>query len=563
MVKEAIYHIPDYPYVDPIDTSSLYFRLRAKKGDEIKRIAVHYGNKYLFSKSRHVIDLSFERSDGLFSYYSAIAPLDDRRIAYVFELVDRKGDSLFLTERGLTESYRFEDSYKDYFQFPYVHESDCVHVPSWVEGARFYQIFPDRFKMGNRDKDLTYVNMAWGASPKRDSHAGGDLRGIIDSLDYIKEVGANAIYLTPIFLSGTNHKYDTLDYMKIDPQFGSEDDLRELIDKAHRKGMRIILDGVYNHMSFFSDKFQDVVENGYGSPYAKWFCLKGEKPSFLKRNYETFSSAAYMPKINVDNAEAEHYLQDVALHYLELGIDGWRLDVGDEISHRFWRRLHDIVKERFPEAILIGENWHVGPSFLRGDEFDGMMNYPLYYAMVDFIVAKCLSAKEMADRLNDIYLLYRNNVTKMMLNLIDSHDTARFITLAKGNVKALETAMAIIVFYPGMPCIYYGDEIPLEGGMDPDCRRCFPWEKAFSISQHSKTVRSLLDLKSRELFRSGEFHATEKNGLLRLERRLGSEEAALEINMGKSPISVDGKPLISNASKIDVLSEGEFAIRLG
>lgn len=564
MNLQAIYHDPDFPYVDPVDVHHLRFLLRVAREEKLVKVVLHYGNKYLFGRGHHEIEMKLERSDALFDFYSCLAPLDDQRIGYLFEIVSLDGTEYFLTEKGLSIGFDMAEAYKWYFQFPYVHESDVVHVPSWVHSAVFYQIFPERFRLGNIYKDKSYINVKWGGKVGVASFAGGDLRGIIDSLDYIQGLGVNAIYLNPIFAATTNHAYDTIDYFQIEPRFGTEEDLKELIEKLHARGMHLVLDAVFNHVSYFSPYFQDVVHKGEESENAPLFMLhKGTgKPDIKKRNYETFASAGYMPKINVDSEKAAAYLESVAFHYLELGIDGWRFDVGDEISHRFFKRLRLKIKERFPETLLIGEIWHRSEPFMRGDEFDGIMNYPLYYTIIDYLALKKIDAKETADRLNGIYLLYRESMLPMMYNLIDSHDTARFYTDSGKNLAALESGIALLCFNPGMTSIFYGDEIPMEGDCDPDCRRCFPYEEAVKCTPHQELVKKLFALRKGQLLSYGSFAAYEKNGLLVVEREFEGRKATLYINGTSSKIDVPFTPDISASfDGADLLPSG-FAIKI-
>ncbi len=564
MNLQAIYHQPDFPYVDPIDTRHLRFVVRTARGEALSKVLLHYGNKYLFGPAHRTIEMRLERSDERFDFYACLAPLDDRRIGYLFEIVPPEGETYFLSEKGLSIGFDMNEAYKWYFQFPYVHESDVVHVPSWVHDAVFYQIFPERFRLGNVYKDKSYINMKWGGKVDCASFAGGDLRGIIDSLDYIQGLGVNAIYLNPIFSAMTNHAYDTMDYLQIEPRFGTEEDLKELIDKLHSRGMHIVLDAVFNHVSYYSPAFQDVVQRGEQSENASLFMLhQGTgKPDIKKRNYETFSNTGYMPKIDVDCEKAATYLEKVALHYLELGIDGWRFDVADEVSHRFWKRLRLKIKERFPEAILIGEIWHRSEPFMRGDEFDGIMNYPLYYTILDYLALHRIDAKEAADRLNGIYMLYRESMLPMMYNLIDSHDTARFFTAAGKSLPALESAIALLCFNPGMTSIFYGDELPLEGGMDPDCRRCFPYEEAIKGTPHQEVVRRLFALRKGAVLSYGSFAAREDRGLLVIERQAKEGKTQLYINATASKIDVPFSPDFAVSFENNGILRNGFAIKL-
>ena len=265
--------------------------------------------------------------------------------------------------------------------------------------------------------------------------------------------------------------------------------------------MHIILDAVFNHCSMNLMQFKDVVEKGRDSKYFDWFIIDGDRINDEGTNYEVFAACRYMPKLNTSNPEVQDWLLGIATHYIEkYGIDGWRLDVSDEISHAFWRRFRIAVKEAGRrvgrEIAIIGENWHDAVGYLRGDQYDSIMNYAVTKACLDFFAFGKLDADGFACRLNEILVRNTSTVNDMMMNLLDCHDTERFITTLKGNRNRLKAALALLYVFPGAPCVYYGTEILTEGGPDPDCRRCMDWEKAGSaeyadIAEHLKNLAAI------------------------------------------------------------------------
>lgn len=545
---------------EPLSPSSFFLRLRLSREDANAKVVLHYGEKYCFQEKRETIEVPLARKTRLYSYFEIEFPLQSPRLAYVFEIF-KGNEHYFYSERGLTESYDFSKAYEDFFQFSYVHKEDLCRLPDWTSKAVFYQIFPDRFAIGSKEKDKSYINLKWGEKPTNKSFAGGDIKGIADHLDYLADLGITALYLTPIFRSDSYHKYDTIDYLQIDPQLGTEDDLKELIAKAHSMGIHIVLDAVFNHISSDSPFFQDVVKNGRRSPYYHWFIVHGDHPDTKKGNYEFFSVCPHMPKLNPENEECAAYLIGVALHYLRLGIDGWRLDVADEVPHSFWQKFRRAVKGEFPSSVIIGEHWHNAHSFLEGNEFDGVMNYPLTYAILDYLVNGKLTPEEAAGRLEELYVRYRPSMVPAMLNLLDSHDTFRFYTLAGKRPEILEAALAAMFFYPGMPCLYYGTEIPMEGGYDPDCRGCFPWDEANKKNHHKSLVNSLVSLRKSDILSNGSFKAEADGGLLKITRTCNGKDLVLYVNGSSEAHSLSCEPLISNRYENGKLEPFGFLIR--
>ena len=480
MNKYAVQHIMDSSYCFPTSEHDITIRLRTAK-DDIIEATIFYESKYFIQQHQNSAKMHKIFSGKEFDYYSVDLHLEDTRLAYVFYLYDGK-EYKYFSEDGLTDTYDYSVGFYNFFQFPYINKADILPMVDWMKDARFYQIFVDRFYIGDTSKDMGYVNLKWGDKPTPKSFAGGDIKGITQKLDYIKSLGANSIYLTPIFKSISNHKYDISDYLEIDEDFGSKKDLKELVDKAHEKGMRIVLDAVFNHCSDEIAQFQDVLNKGKESRYYDWFIIDGDKPDQDNVNYETFASCNYMPKLDTSNPKVRDFLTGIAVYYIkEYHIDGWRLDVSDEVSHDFWRDFRRAVKKADENAVIIGENWHDASVYLKGDQYDSIMNYAFTKAALDFFSTGSLDAKGMAERLNDLLARNSDTVNHMMLNLLDSHDTHRFYSEVSEDDRKFKAALCLLYLYPGVPCIFYGTEIKIPGGYDPDCRKCMDWDKADKI----------------------------------------------------------------------------------
>jgi cyclomaltodextrinase / maltogenic alpha-amylase / neopullulanase len=356
-----------------------------------------------------------------------------------------------------------------------------MSVPAWVKDAVFYQIFPDRFENGD-DRNDPPNKVAWGKHPTPFTFFGGDLQGIIQRLGHLAELGINAIYLNPIFQSPSTHRYNTTDYFRIDRKLGTMEDWRALVEAAHRRGIRLILDGVFNHCGRGFFAFNDILENGEFSPYRDWFHIK----HFPVDAYSLGDAHDYLgwwrhkslPKLNTGNAEVRQFLLDVGLYWIEQGADGWRLDVPNEINDDdFWSEFRQRVKTANPEAYLVGEIWDVVPRWVGENHFDGLMNYPLRTAVLELLSGH-IHANAFADRVEHILTVYPTAHIYAQLNSLGTHDTERIMTKLGGNVSKVKLAFTFLFAYPGAPSIYYGDEIGLEGHADPDCRRCFPWDTA-------------------------------------------------------------------------------------
>lgn len=518
MNEQAILHIPESGYCYAKNERCLVLRLRVDRRDFIDRVEVIYECKYRYQENQEHILMEKKYEDRLFAYYECAIELSDVRTAYVFRIW-QKEDAWYFSEDGLTKKYDFSLGYFNFFQLPYINEADLHREVEWMRQAVFYQVFVDRFCRGISEKDDSYINLKWGDKPLPKSFAGGDIPGITEKLSYIKELGANTLYLTPVFTSISNHKYDISDYYTVDRQFGTNEDLKELIGQAHARGMRIVLDAVFNHCSDRLAQFQDVLQKGKESAYFDWFVIQGEKPDQEAVNYEVFSFCNYMPKLNTSNPEVQNFLADIAVYWIkEYDIDGWRLDVSDEVSHDFWRLFRKRVKAAKADCVIIGENWHNANSFLRGDQYDSIMNYAFTKACMDYYAFGAFTAEQFAWKLNELLMRNTGTVNRMMLNLLDTHDTDRFYSIVGKNKNRLLSALAVLSMFEGAPCIYYGTEILTEGGYDPDNRRCFDWDESHWDRMVREQIKKLLALRQYESIQCGEIRIGAEGDLFCLRR---------------------------------------------
>lgn len=560
MDKYALLHLQDSPYCFPIDKNTIVIRLRAKK-DDLKRAEILYESKYVIGTKHKSREMEKAYTSDMYDWYEARLTLKDTRLAYVFRVYDSK-ESFYFSEDGPTESYDFALGYYNFFQYAYINEADIVRPVEWMKNAVFYQIFVDRFNRGNFTKDDSYINISWGDKVTPKSFAGGDLKGITDKLPYLSELGITAVYLTPVFTSISNHKYDISDYYTVDPMFGTNSDLKKLVKKAHSLGIRVVLDAVFNHVSENLEQFRDVVEKGKTSQYYNWFIIHGDKPVKARRNYETFASCSYMPKLDTSNPEVRKYLTGIATHYIkEYDIDGWRLDVADEISQDFWRTFRKAVKDTKPDAVIIGENWHDAYRNLRGDQHDSIMNYAFTKLMLDYFSYETKDALSVAHKMNELLMRNKEGVNKMMLNLLDSHDTDRFITCIKENRTLAKSALAMLFFYQGTPCIYYGTEVLLPGGYDPDCRRCMPWKKTGETGEYSDIyllIKKLAAFRKTEPLGNGIYRYTADHEMLVMSCFTDEHTYKLIINHTAKPHSHAGIKL--KAESFALLKDKEVLI---
>jgi cyclomaltodextrinase / maltogenic alpha-amylase / neopullulanase len=349
-------------------------------------------------------------------------------------------------------------------------------IPSWVHKSVFYQIFPERFCNGDPANDPAGA-LPWGSQPGLDTFMGGDLAGIIEQLPYLADLGVNALYFTPIFMARTNHKYDASDYMKIDPAFGNKDTLKRLVDEAHKRDIRIVMDAVFNHCGDGFWAFQDLINRGNKSKYGSWFTYQELPVVNQPTNYQTCGGTYYLPKLNTQNREVREYLLGVTEYWLkETGMDGWRLDVPWKVPLDFWKEFRDVVKKANPDAYIVAEAWRDPGPWVNQGTADAIMNYPLREYIFDYCFYDRMDAEDFEYFVQRVLSIYGSSM-HYQLNLLGSHDTARVLTNCNDDIQRLSLAMIAAFTLPGTPMIYYGDEIGMLGGNDPDCRRCMNWNQ--------------------------------------------------------------------------------------
>ncbi len=455
-----------------------------------------------------------------------------------------------------------------------------MNVPAWVQDSVFYQIFPDRFANGDPANDPPNVQQ-WGERPTVLGFQGGDLRGIGQRIDYLVDLGVNAIYLNPIFQASSNHRYDTINYYMIDPKLGSSKDFSQLVDKAHSNGIRIILDGVFNHCGRGFFAFVDVMENQQDSPYLEWFHIKrfplhayegGEA-----RNYRGWYKLKSLPKFNTQNPQVREYIFGVARYWIEQGADGWRLDVPNEIDDdSFWAEFRHVVKQTNPDAYLLGEIWNVDPRWVGSNHFDGLMNYPLRDALLELIVENKISSSEFMRKVQSIVEAYPQENTFSHYVPLGSHDTPRLATILDGDQRKIKLFNQMLFCFPGAPAIYYGDEIGLKGEKDPDSRRAFPWEEDAWDPELRNFMRQLIQLRKTYIeLRRGQvrFLKSEQSGAVAMARTYQGSSVLLVFNATNTALDfslpvvelawADSTPISDLLSKTrHVVTEGKLGLHL-
>lgn len=563
MQFEAVYHRTSDNYSYPLNEEDLIINL--KTGREVEQVFLYYGDPFEngilggnWKWTGVQEEIIYKKNLTHHIWWTTTVKPKYKRCKYYFKLIS-KGHSIYYFEDGFytEEEMNYPGKGLVYFTFPWMNSSDINKTPEWVNDTVWYQIFPERFENGNRHNDPVGTK-PWGYHAVRnEDNYGGDLQGIINRLDYLEELGVNGLYLTPIFEAPSSHKYDTTDYKKIDPQFGDEDVLQEMVKQAHQKGIKVMLDGVFNHCGKYFMPWQDVLEKGPNSIYYDWFMInewpiKKEDHSTKDGSFYSFAFTSKMPKLNTNNPKVTKYFIEVVEQWIiKFDIDGLRLDVANEVSHQFLKELRKSTKALKPDFYLLGEIWHDAIKWLNGDEFDGVMNYPLANAITDYWIYPTQTNFDFECAINRNFTMYMQQSNDCLFNLLDSHDTNRLIDKVK-DIRIFYQQLAVLFTMPGSPCIYYGTEIAMEGGFDPDCRRCMPWDQidAGVFTKRIDMMKTLIDLrKNNKAFKSKHFHFLEEEPNKRVIRfiKIDEEENKIEVLLNCSseliPIENKGKKL--------------------
>lgn len=507
MKKEYITHIAKSNYAYAVNENTLHIRIKTIK-NTAQSIYLLFGDPFIWDvnaetgkyewihSSTESLYLLKEYSTNSFDYWFIEIKSETKRIKYSFVINDQ---FLFGSRDFLDITVYKDEKYNlfNYFNFPYINAVDLYSPPSWVKDTVWYSIFPDRFN--NKDNKKENI-LPWESvtNYKNNMFFGGNLKGIIDKLDYLQDLGISGLYLTPIFLSPTAHKYDTIDYFEIDPSFGTKEDLHTLIKESHSRGIKVMLDAVFNHCSHLHPFFQDVIKNEENSIYKDCFYINDypvinfeldennmpiKAHSYLERpNYETFAFSKGMPKVNTEHPIMREHLLEAGRYWIkEFDIDGWRLDVSNEVSHDFWRAFQKEMRLVKDEIFILGENWDNSMPWLQGDQMDSVMNYEFMYPIWSYFGTNIktipYNGEAFVEKITEVITSYPKTVLPNLFNIIDSHDTARIMNICSNNKELVKLVYLFQYSLPGTPSIYYGGEIGMEGDHDPDNRRCMIWDE--------------------------------------------------------------------------------------
>lgn len=540
-------------YAFALDDTHYIFRLRTGKG-EAESVRFYYADRAVMTPKLQFAPLPMEkfRTDRYFDWYEIRLETRFERIAYYFEL-----------QNGVETLFYYGDCYEmagtptraDYFQLPFNHRADRFAAPAWTRDAVVYNIFPDSFAAGKRLAPN-------GAPPCR----GGTVRGVTENLDYIASLGFNCIYLNPIFAARSYHRYDTLDYYRIDPHMGAEDDLRDLVRRAHALGIRVILDGVFNHVSSDHPFFRDVLEKGRASRYYSCFYALPETPRLPAAGelpgYTCFSYVADMPKTNTADPFLRQYFCDVGANWVrKFDVDGWRLDVANELDDGFLRAFRASVKAAKSDALIVGEVWENAAHYLGGDMLDSAMNYDFRRYCRRFFAEQTVDAETFDTNVSTLLLRYNENALFAQLNLLDSHDVSRFLSLCGGKTERMELAVLLQMTFPGMPCVFYGDEKGLCGESEPEYRRPMAWDASSPLEEVYRRMIALR--KTHPALRYGSFHTELAcGGVYRYSRVWNGTKITVAMNLGSEPVKAEkrGTLLLKKGENRDIIGAWEYEV---
>jgi len=492
---DAVEHRAFDNYCYPFNKDELVISIRT--GVDVKKIFLVWGDPFAggimggnWTWNGTRTEITEIKELQKFLWWTIVVAPAFKRCRYYFELHADDG-VFYCCEDGFYEEAEFRSLPFNLscFTFPWMNSSDICSPPDWPKSTVWYQIFPSRFSRGNGGCGRALAGRpfkAWGGPNQNvtnEDEFGGNLQGITDRLDYLSDLGVTGIYLNPVNLSGTQHKYDTTDYLEIDPSFGTKQDMKRLTSEAHKRGIRVMLDGVFNHSGWDFFAWQDVLKNREKSKYAGWYMISdfsfSAEPGAHSRDgkYYAFAFCDTMPKLNTNDPGLREYMLGVCETWVkEYDIDALRLDVANELSHTFCRELKKRMKALKLDFYIVGEIWHNSLPWLRGDEFDAVMNYPLQNTISNFVLDGAMTAGQFEQNINRCLTMYFRQTEEVLFNQMDSHDTVRLITKSGSCGKAVQQ-LVFLFSMPGSACIYYGTEVLLAGGHDPDCRRCMPWKE--------------------------------------------------------------------------------------
>ena len=553
MNKAAIIHLPNLEDSYALSKNEAVIRIRAALGDFQNATLIHIDfYRHIFHDYHEFERSEMKRvaSDDRYDYYETVIGHDTQVIAYCFLLESEEeticyGNGIFFDEKHLEMA--------KCFSMPAIQEEDVFQLPEWTKDAIIYQIFPDSFYRGD---NADFAGWYRGAR-ESDDHLGGTLQGIIDKLDYIESLGANVIYMTPVFVSPANHKYHITDYYEIDPHFGTKEKFAELVNLAHARGMRILLDGVFHStgMQFFA--FQDVIEKGPDSKYWDWFLIDGYPvQTDYPINYKAWGKLRELPNLDRTNPDVVEYLLDVMVYWVkELDIDGWRLDTVDDMSHTFLREARRRLRAGKKDCIIGGELWYDARPWLKGDTLDSVMNYLFTNNVMAFFGKNSVEPTAVSHGLGWLRGSYPYQAWLGLWNLLSSHDIVRFFSEADEDLDRMKLAVLFQFTYPGTPFIYGGDELGMTGH-SLNCRCGLLWDESRQnreLLAHYRMVGRLR--KENPALSNGDFEeiiVSDERGLYGFARRTEYEEILVVFNVSHTDQNIEAP-----VGSYDLLNESQ------
>lgn len=570
IIRQAVTHIPLSQFAFANSEKNLTIRLRTAKNN-VRHCVLYYGDRVCpvdpvvftpLEMAKVAFDLEFD-------YFEATFDSPYTRVCYYFELSDSE-ESIKLFADIFSQEIPAERG--EFYQYPFIRREEISTVPDWLKNAVVYNIFPDSFASGKRTICATPSEFMWNGEIKLKSRLGGTIQGIIQNLDYISNMGFNCIYINPIFVAGEYHKYDLLDYFHVAPNMGSDEEFRELVQKAHSLGIRVVIDGVFNHCSWYFFAFDDVVRNGEHSQYKDWFYdLKFPvvRPTNEKEvpSYSCFAYERKMPKINSSNPEVKKYFLSVCEYWIrEYDVDGWRLDVANEVDRNFWRAFRQTARATKADSIMIGEIWESAESWLQGDMFDSAMNYDFRKSCRDFFGTEKINASEFNARVTRLNYRYPTGIVQGQLNLLDSHDVNRFASYCQKDIRRFRLAELFMFSAPGVPCVFYGDELGMDGSSEYTLRGPMQW----GDPMHDERLffKALINLrKDNKALVYGNYKVLlmDENGLYCFERRWQHNTVTVAINARNQTVFIGDvaspfEPYMSDGFKEKTLGPFGYAV---
>lgn len=576
MDTASIYHRPESEYAYLYKHGHYHIRLRTKLND-VENVELLSGDPYALNEKWYLQGKKMKKiaSTNIHDYWMIDTDELNKRMAYGFRVIGKDGIEIFYSDQGV---FPYEEvvlkQMNSYFRVPYMHEIDAFRAPKWASETIWYQIVPDRFQNGDTINDPKGTH-PWGSKvpPSSDDFYGGDLQGVLEALDYLEELGINGIYFTPLFTAPSNHKYDTVDYKEIDSNFGDKKLFKQVVKEAHKRGIRVMLDAVFNHISIHSPQWKDVIKNQEQSQYKDWFHIHSfpvedlrdlgydELENVGRVNYDTFAFTGHMPKLNTTNTDVQEYLLDIATYWIkEFDIDAWRLDVANEIDHFFWKKFFKETTAIKEDLYILGEIWHSSQNWLNGDEFHAVMNYAFTDNIENYFFKKTLLPSQLVSGLNNQLMMYRKQTTEVMFNLLDSHDTMRILTKADGDKSLVKSAMAFLHSKPGAPCIYYGTEIGLGAELYSGSRECMVWHEEKQDKDMFSFTKDLIRFRKKyqDILAYGEteWHdVRDDEQFIGFKRKLGNEELIFYFNQDEEEATIPHLP--EGAKKVFSFNETE------